>query len=401
MSFHTIGWQLRSFSFIYPNRQPKEFMLKCLTPDEVVSGRVTDHCSALSLAALETLGAANRRVTLEAHVRRFPPGVTAGLIYGLADVMEMLAGCEVSVRAMNLGAPFYEGEPVLAISGTARDLSLIRPAITGVLTFGTSLVTRAAEFKAAAATKPVFFFGSRKLHPSHLLQYLECAYVGGMEISASSVCHYITPGVPLEDCQEHYANLVAGDVAQSWRVFVDLPQELGAQFIVLDNRNDPISELNQALECLGSKLKGVLLDTDSTRRGDLTAILRELRWHLRVSQREDVKVALTGGVSPDRIQETRNLVDSYGVGLAALQTDQFDFALQVIAVDDRPYSKLGVRPGLKQVWSCSHCHQRAIALDVDGPKECCGSTMEGLLQPVEGPLPGPDVVRASILARMM
>jgi nicotinate phosphoribosyltransferase len=376
-------------------------MLTSLAKDEVVSGRVTDHCSALSLAALEALGIADRSVTLEAHVRRFPAGVSTGFVYGLADVMEMLAGRDVDVRAMNQGERFHEGEPVLAITGAARDLALIRPAITGALTFGTSLVTRAAEFKAAAGSTPVYFFGSRKLHPTHVLQYLESAYVGGMEINASSVCHHITPGVPLEDCQEHYANLVSGNIEESWRVFLDLPPELGAQFIVLDNRNDPVQELNHALASLGEKLKGVLLDTDSTRRGDLNAILRELRWHLRIAEREDVKIALTGGVTPERIRQTREIVNSFGVGLAALQTDQFDFALQVVAVDERPYSKIGVRPGLKQVWSCSGCHQRIVGLEAEGPRECCGTAMDGLLQPVEDSLPGPEKVRASILAGIL
>jgi len=353
-------------------------MLRTPTVEEIVAGGVTDHCGTLGLEVLKRLSLEDRTVTLEAHVRRFPPGLTGAIYCGVNDVMEIVGGGPVEVWSMPSGSVFHEREPVLVLKGTAKELVLIRPTITGILAFASSLVTRATDFVRAADGRPVFFFGSRKLHPAHVLQYLECAYLAGMEINASSLCRYITPDAMLEDCQEHFTNLVADTVEESWSTFAALPPSSGAQFVVLDNIADPIWELKRAVEVLGDRLQGVLLDTDSTRRGDMHAILAEVRWCLRMMHRDDLKVGLTGGVTPELIRTTRHLVSSYGVGIAALSGSWLDFALQVVEVDGTARSKVGVLAGQKGVFECLHCGRRSVALVADIPV-CCGKAMEGLL----------------------
>jgi nicotinate phosphoribosyltransferase len=160
-------------------------MLNCPTEDEIVRGLVTDHCCTLSLEVLRRLGIADRIVTLEAHVRRFPPGISRGIYYGIDDVIKMVQGRDVKVWSMAPGSFFFEREPVLILEGSAEILATIRPSVTGALTFGSSIVTRANDFVRIAKDKPVFFFGLRKLHPAHVRQYLECAYVAGMEINTT------------------------------------------------------------------------------------------------------------------------------------------------------------------------------------------------------------------------
>src|ERR1043166_110650 len=161
------------------------------------------------------------------------------------------------------------------------------------------------------------FFGSRKIHPAHVRQYLECAYVAGMEVNAAPQAAHILPNLELADCQEHFSNLIADQVQDSWREFVNLPRERGAVFIVLDNFNDPVIETIQSVDLLGARLQGILIDTDSSRRGNIESIISEVAWHLRLMGRNDVKICLTGGVTPELIRGTRELVSSYGVGLSA------------------------------------------------------------------------------------
>lgn len=356
-------------------------MLITPTAEEIVAGVVTDHCAPLSLEVLEELGYADRKVTLEAHVRRFPTGVMRGVLCGVEDVLRIIGDRHIEVVALPSCSFFYEREPVLFLTGSARDVAVIRPAITGALTFASSVVTRTAEFIEAARDIPVYFFGSRKLHPAHVLQYLECAYLGGMEVNASPLWRKFVPDARLEDCQEHFANLVADTVDESWLAFLNLPASSGAQFIVLDNIADPIWELRRAVTLFGQRLGGVLLDMDSTRRGDVVAILSELAWHLGLLGRPDIKLCLTGGVTPDLIRATRSLVSSYGVGISAIHSDWFDFAVQVVAVEDQPRSKIGVRPGRKHLFVCSQCQKRVLAFRAD-PESCCGSELKPLLAPI-------------------
>jgi nicotinate phosphoribosyltransferase len=354
-------------------------MLQCPSENEIATGLVTDHCCTLSREVLQRLGIADRIVTLEAHVRCFPTEITKGVYYGLGDVLSALQHHDVELWSMRPGSVFFEREPVLVLEGKAADLATIRPAITGVLTYGSSLVTRANEIVSAAGGRDVHFFGSRKLHPAHVRQYLECAYVAGMKINAAPQAREILPSLRLEDCQEHFSNLVADGHQDSWREFVSLPPDQGAVFIVLDNYNDPVVEAREAIEVLGDRIRGILLDTDSSRRGDIKSIIAEVSWHLRLMNRSDVKICLTGGVTPQLIDETKEDISSYGVGLSALDCSLFDFALQVVAVEGKARAKLGVQPGKKTVFVCHQCARRVVDL-FDKTLNCCGSPMVSQLR---------------------
>jgi nicotinic acid phosphoribosyltransferase len=197
-----------------------------------------------------------------------------------------------------------------------------------------------------------------------------------VNVTPQAVC--VTPDAILEDCQEHYVNVVADSVVDGWAGFLQLPPEQGPVFIVLDNFSDPVAEASQAVNSLGDRVKGLLVDTDASRRGDLVAILAQLAWQLRILGREDVKVCLTGGVTPELIYRTKQYVSSYGVGLGALGGPQFDFALRIVEVDHCPKAKIGVLPGKKAVFSCSKCGRRAIEL-LPSSVECCGMAMNSLL----------------------
>src|SRR5438445_731787 len=133
-------------------------MLQCPSENEIATGLVTDHCCTLSREVLQRLGIADRIVTLEAHVRCFPTEVKKGVYYGLGDVLSVLQPHAVELWSMRPGSVFFEREPVLVLEGKAADLATIRPAITGALTYGSSLVTRATEIVSAAAGRTVHFF---------------------------------------------------------------------------------------------------------------------------------------------------------------------------------------------------------------------------------------------------
>ena len=354
-------------------------MLTTPTPKEIAAFSVSDHCNSLSQLTLERLGLASTPIRVEASVRQFPTGLREAFFFGQEDVRDIVTRTEVRMECLPDGAVFRENEPVLALIGPAGQIALLRTALTGVLTFYSSLITRMTDFVVAARPRPVHFFGLRKIHPSHALQYLLCAYIAGMEIDATGLATQICPGTKIADCQEHFANIVASSVELSWEAFLSLGVSHGALYIVFDNTSDPVEEMERALTSLGERLHGILVDLDSTRRGHLARVIQEIRWKLKLSNRQDIQICLTGGVTPQIIRETKDLVVSYGVGVNALQAPVLDFSFQVVEVGGRPRSKLGVLGGRKSTFLCANCGARMIDL-VDSSPKCCGVSMRPLLE---------------------
>jgi nicotinate phosphoribosyltransferase len=363
-------------------------MLETPTPESIVRFAVNDHCNTLTVATLKALNLSQAQLSLEATVRSFPPGVTRALFLGQEDVRALVGNLKVEVVALPDGSVFAEREPVLRLSGMAEDLAVLRTSLTGAITFYSSLVTRMAEYAKVAKPVPVHFFGLRKIHPSHVYQYLLSAYVSGMEIDATELSRQIQPGIIAADCQEHFTNIVADAVEDSWSAFLDLPPELNALHAVLDNLSDPIEETRRIVRHCGAKVKGLLVDLDATRRGHLVRVVEELLWTLKLMERPDIKIFLTGGVTLDVIAQTKHLVSGYGVGVSSLQAPVLDFSFQVVEVNGRSHSKLGVLPGRKSAFVCALCEQRVIQLESAVP-HCCNLPM---LRQLNDPLVTGDIV---------
>jgi nicotinate phosphoribosyltransferase len=370
-------------------------MLETPSVDQILRLEVSDHCNLLSVSTLNALGIQNSLVSVEATVRRFPGDAASGIFFGMEDVAQIIKDHSVTAWALPDGARFREDEPVLQLVGTASSIAMLRTPLTGVVTFYSSLVTKMVAYVEAALPRKIHFFGLRKIHPSHALQYMLAAYVSGMEIDATRLSHAVAEGLSIADCQEHFTNIVADSVNRAWKAFLDLPSEAGALHVVLDNISDPLEELTQVLSAFGPRIRGVLVDLDATRRGNLPKVLRELRWKLEVLKRADIQIFLTGGVTLEMIRETKALVDGYGVGINVLQTSMLDFSFQIVEVDGTPKSKLGVLSGRKSAFICQGCGSRTLAL-IDRTVECCGNR---LLPALAKFAPNENMFAARIAAR--
>ena len=358
-------------------------MLNTPSPQTIAQSGVLDHCNTLTALTLNRLGLDSTSIRVEATVRQFPSGLERAIFFGQEDIRGIVADVPVQVECVSDGSCFAENEPVLALTGRASDIALLRTSLTGVLSFYCSLITRMKEFVDVANPRPVHFFGLRKIHPSHVLQYLLAAYVAGMEVDATPLAQEVDPTLTLADCQEHLANIVAPSVEQSWEAFLSLGPEHHALHIVLDNSSDPVQEVHRAIDVLGPRMHGVLVDVDSTRRGHLRRIIDEVAWTLRLANRTDVAICLTGGVTPQTISQTKSVVASFGVGVNALQAPVLDFSFQVVEVEGKAKSKLGVLGGRKSAFVCGSCQSRTLALTDDSPT-CCSLPMTSLLAPVDG-----------------
>jgi hypothetical protein len=70
-------------------------------------------------------------------------------------------------------------------------------------------------------------------------------------------------------------------------------------------------------------------------------------------------------------------------GVNALQTPVLDFSFQVVEVEGKARSKLGVLGGKKSAFVCGSCQSRTLAITEDSPT-CCSQPMKPLLAPVDG-----------------
>jgi len=119
-----------------------------------------------------------------------------------------------------------------------------------------------------------------------------------------------------------------------------------------------------------------------------------------------VKIYLSGGVDEKEIEETKELVDAFGVGTAISNAPTINFAMDIVEVEGKPFAKRGKLAGKKQVWSCGECGNRKITRFDSPPPICCEKEMEPLLKPLlkEGKLVRElhslEEIRSRVLARL-
>jgi nicotinate phosphoribosyltransferase len=184
-----------------------------------------------------------------------------------------------------------------------------------------------------------------------------------------------------------------------------LPEDV-PRVCLVDTLCDEKSEAIAAAGALGPALQAVRLDTPSSRRGDMGAILDEVRWELDLRGHHDVKLFVSGSIDEDSIEALNPHADGYGVGTAISNADSINFALDIVEVDGEPRAKRGKKSGRKSVLHCPACGQRRVAPSGAETNCDCGQEMERLLVPlvrggkVVRELPKPGEIREHVLTQL-
>src|SRR5437867_13419632 len=90
-------------------------------------------------------------------------------------------------------------------------------------------------------------------------------------------------------------------------------------------------------------LSGIRLDTPASRRGNLAAIVREVRWGLDLRGHKDVKIFASGCVDEKSIPALLEAgVDGCVVGMSLRNAPTIDFALDLVEVGGTPAAKHGM-----------------------------------------------------------
>jgi len=352
-----------------------------LTAEEIDEGRAT---AAYFLRTEEILDDAGATPDVVAELSA-PEGWH--LFAGVEDAARLLEGLPVDVYTPREGTP-VSGGPVLRIEGPYRAFARYESPLLGFLSHASGVATAAWRIRAAARDATVLSFGTRRQHPALGAMIERAALVGGVD-GIGNVAGGEVVGVEAGGTMPHALVLTLGSPEAAWSAYDDALDADVPRVMLCDTFGDEADEAGRAADLLGDRLDGVRLDTPASRRGDMRAIVGDVRWALEQRDRGDVDVLVSGGIDVPEIERLRDVADGFGVGRAIADADPLDLSLNIVAVDGEPRAKRSVRPGAKTVYRDGF-EDTVVSLD-DTPE---GG--EDLLEPL---VEGGEVVREFDLDR--
>lgn len=359
--------------------------------DAIRSGKCTDIYFERVAGVLEA-DDVNPHVTMEVTAAALPD--PWGVFCGLDDVIRLLEGLPVDVDAMPEGSVFSANEPVLRISGRYRDFAVYETTILGFLCHASGVASAAAHIRLAARDRPVFSFGSRRQHPAIAAMIERAAWIGGVD-AASNTC--APEGIPLAGTMPHAFVMCYPQPEDAWRAFAREAGPEVPRIMLCDTLSDEKVEAVRAAECGATAVR---LDTPRSRRGDMRAIIEEVRWELDVHGYSDVKIFLSGGLSREDVVAYRDVADAFGIGGAIANAPVIDFSLDIVEIEGRPYAKRGKRSGVKQVYATAGGRRVTLPLTAPAPEGATALLSPHVRQGAIVARPNMDDARERVLSRL-
>ena len=294
-----------------------------------------------------------------------------GLFCGIEDVITLLEGLPFSLHSMPEGSIFYPNEPVVRITGNYTDFSRYETSLLGFLCHASGIATATARVVLAAEGKPVYSFGSRRQHPAIASMIERSAWIGG----AAGASNVTAPeGIPVVGTMPHSFIICHSSSEQAFRAFDRFAPADVPRIMLCDTHCD---EKKESLIAARAGATAVRLDTPRSRRGDMRAIVEEVRWELDAAGYESVGIFLSGGLDANQVAACRDIVDAFGVGGAIANAEVIDLSLDIVEVNGTPCAKRGKRSAVKQVYEFPSLRHLVLPADRNPPRDAIP-----LLQPV-------------------
>lgn len=310
----------------------------------ILSGDTADVYFLRTQEVLEAEGL-NPRVTMEI----FPsgPGVLAG-IEEAVTLLQRVLPADAEVWAMEQGAGFVQKQVALRITAPYLSFGIYETALLGVLAQESGWATAARCCVEAAGGIPVASFGARHVHPRIAARMDYAAVIGGC-VACSTVLGARLAGVEASGTMPHALILIMGDTVRAAEAFDRTMPDDVARIALVDTFHDEAEEAVAVANALGARLAGVRLDTPSERGGVTPDLVFEVRARLDLAGHRQVKILVSGGVTPERLAQFRASgapVDSYGIGSFISGARPIDFTGDLKEIEGRPIAKRGRIPGM-------------------------------------------------------
>jgi nicotinate phosphoribosyltransferase len=259
----------------------------------------------------------------------------------------------LEVKALHEGDRIEPHEPVMYIEGDYALFAHLETVYLGCMARRTLVMRNVRAVVDAANGKQIWFFPAR--HDHWLVQTGDgwAAHVAGaIGVSTDAQASW-WGGRGMGTVPHGLIAAYAGDTVKAARVFADRFAADMAVTVLVDWENDSVRTALQVAEALGEDLWGVRLDTSerledkaldgSGLHGVQPSLVEKVRAELDDAGFENVRIAVSGGFTADRIAEFEAAgvpVDAYGVGSSLLRGNN-DFTADVVMVDGRPCAKVG------------------------------------------------------------
>ena len=373
--------------------------------DDIRSGRVTDVYFERTRRILEARGI-RKRVRVEFAAKSLPGGW--GVFTGLEEILALLEGLPVSVRALPEGSVFRPFQPVLEIEGVYNDFCRLETPVLGLMCQSSGIATKAARCRIAAEGRRLVSFGARRMHPAIAPMVERAAYVGGCDGVALARGAELLE-IPAAGTMPHALVLLMDGLVPALRAFDEVIEPEADRVALVDTFGDEKFEALAAARALTDRLSAVRVDTPASRRGSLRQILEEVRWELDRAGFPRVRLFVSGGLDEARILELNPVVDGgYGVGTSISAAATIDFSMDIVEIEGAAAAKRGKHSGAKRLLRCRDCGaERVIPMERPyGDCASCGGVMEELLAGVmregarEGAAPSAKETRGFVLRQL-
>lgn len=265
----------------------------------------------------------------------------------------------------------------MEIEGFYNDFDVLETPVLGLMCQSSGIATKAARCRIAAGNLKLFSFGARRMHPTISPMIERSSYIGGCDGVALVKGAEILK-IPPVGTIPHSLVIIMGGLTPALKAFDEIIEKDVPRVALVDTFGDEKFEALEAANCLHDRLDAVRIDTPSSRRGNLSEILTEVRWELNQSGFEKVKLFVSGGIDENEILEIREFVDGgFGVGTSISSASVIDFSMDIVEIEGNPISKKGKLSGGKHLLRCVDCFAEEV-IPIDKPYgdcDLCGSEM--------------------------
>lgn len=259
------------------------------------------------------------------------------------------------VWAVREGEPVFAGEPILRVTAAAAEAQLVETALLAIITFQTTIASKASRIVHAAGGRAVIEFGSRRAHGlDAALHAGRAAYLAGC-VGTSNVEAGYRFGIPVSGTMAHSWVMAFERELDSFRAYLDLFGE-GTTLLI-----DTYDTVQAARDIVAAGLKPSAIRLDS---GDLLDLSRSVRRVLDEGGLEPTRILASGDLDEDAIASLMAAgapIDAFGVGTAlstSVDAPALGGVYKLVEVEHDgtmiPVVKLSAQKqtygGAKQVW---------------------------------------------------
>ena len=356
---------------------------------EVRKGTTMDIYFERTRRILEATGNDKVKVTAEFTSGGLPSGWPWAVFCGLEEVIRLMEGQPVDLYAIPEGTVFRARDmasvrvPLMNVSGAYCDFGIYETAMLGMVCQPSGIATASARVKIAAEGKTVLAFGNRRMHPGIAGVLDRSCYIGGCDGVSSRFGADLT-GTEPAGTVPHALMLVMGSNEAAFKAFDEIIEPEVPRVMLIDTFEDERAAAVAAAKLI-KDLKGVRLDTPSSRRGNFKELINEVRWELDVNGFKDVSIIASGGLNEKTVADiAHSAVSGFGVGTSIANAPTLDIGMDIIEKEGKPISKRGKFSGRKYPCRCPRCFAMAVSLRPDETMRCadCGTPMEMIEVPV-------------------